>query len=351
MATLLPPSTTRAWQYSSTQGGIEKNLKLNSVPLPTPTPNQHLVQVIATALNPVDYKPAEVPLLHRLMLPKPATPCIDFAGCIVAPAAGSSLKRGQLVFGGAGTSPLAGGALSEFTVAENENTVALPNGVDPIDAATIAVGGLTAYQSIVPYVKKGDRVFINGGSGGTGVFGIQIAKAVGCHVTTTCSTANVELCKSLGADEVVDYKKQGLVDALKASASSTHQFDHAVDNVGANLELYWRCHEYTKPGAVYVMVGMTPSLASLVGVFKIMLWPGFLGGGKRRLVGFFIKSASEELEQIGMWMVDGKVKAIIDQRFTFEHAPQAFEKLKTGRAKGKIVVDVASQTNRRGWSE
>ena len=349
MATTFPPSTIKAWQYSSTKNGLEKNLKINpSAPLPKPKPNQHLVQVIAVALNPVDYKPAEVPLVGRLIVPKPATPGIDFAGCIVTPASGSSLKRSQLVFGMSGTSPFAGGALSEFTLSEKENTVALQDGVDPVDAATIGVAGLTAYQSIVSKVKKGDKVFINGGSGGTGIFGIQIAKAVGCHVTTTCSTANVELCKRLGADEVVDYKKQSVVEALKASG---HKFDHVVDNVGAGTELYWRCHEYTKPGAVYMMVGGSPSFGYVADMFKMTLWPGFLGGGKRKFMGFFPKSKCEDLQQIETWMKEGKVKPIIDQKFLFEQAPKAFEKLKTGRAKGKIVIDVASQTYRKAWSQ
>ena len=349
MATPFPLSTIKAWQYSSTNGGLEKTLKINlSAPLPKPKPDQHLVQVIATALNPIDYKPAEIPLAGRLLVPKPATPGIDFAGCIVTPATGSSLKRGQLVFGVSGTSPFAGGALSEFNIAGNKGTVALPDGVDPIDAATIGVAGLTAYQSIVAKVKKGDRVFINGGSGGTGVFGIQIAKTLGCHVTTSCSTANVELCKSLGADEVVDYKKQSVVEALKACE---HKFDHVVDNVGADMNLYWRCHEYTAPEAVYVMVGGTPSFGFVVDSLKRKFWPGFLGGGKRKFMSFFAEPRNEELEQIGGWMKEGKVKPVIDQKFAFEQAPKAIEKLKTGRAKGKIVVDVASETYRKAWSE
>jgi NADPH:quinone reductase-like Zn-dependent oxidoreductase len=132
-----------------------------------------LVQVLCVALNPADYKPAEIPLMGRMIFPKPATLGIDFAGRIVTPAAGSSFKPGQLVFGVAGTSPLARAALREFAVTEEEGTLALPEVVGPVDAATIGVGGLTAYQTIVPRVKKGDKIFINGGSGGTGVFGIQ----------------------------------------------------------------------------------------------------------------------------------------------------------------------------------
>jgi NADPH:quinone reductase-like Zn-dependent oxidoreductase len=203
------------------------------------------------------------------------------------------------------------------------------------------VAGLTAYQTIVPKVKKGDKVFINGGSGGTGVFGIQIAKAVGCHVTTTCSTANIELCKNLGADEVVDYRQESVIEALKARG---YKFDHVVDNVGTDMNLYWHCHEYTKPGAVYVMVAGAPTLGHAVDMLKVRTWPSFLGGGKRKLEGFLAKPVYEELEQIGAWMKEGKIKPIIDQKFSFEQAPEAFEKLKTGRAKGKVVVDVASKS-------
>lgn len=327
---------------------MEKNLKLNpSAPIPKPNPNQNLVQIIAVALNPVDYKPAEIPLVGRFIVPKLATPGIDFAGCVVTPATGSALQGGQLVFGVAGTTPVAAGALKEFALVEKDTAVALPEGVDPVDAATIGVAGLSAYQSIVPHVKDGDSVFINGGSGGTGAFGIQIAKAVGCRVTTTCSTANVELCQSLGADQVIDYKKQNILEALKASGVKV---DHVVDNVGVDSKLYWKCHEFTKPGAVYVMVGGTPSLGLIVNSLKRQLWPGFLGGGKRKIMGFFAQPSREQLERIGAWMKEGKVKALIDEKFLFEDAPKAFHKLKTGRAKGKIVVDVASQTYRKAWS-
>lgn len=341
MAHHSPPSTIRAWQYSSAKGGLEKSLQLNpSAPLPKPKSNQYLVKVIATALNPVDYKPAEIPVVGRLIVPKVATPGIDFAGSIVTPADGSALKPGQLVFGACGSSPLAGGALSEFAIAKISNVVALPDGVSIIDAATIGVAGMTAYQSIVPRVKKGDKVFINGGSGGTGVFGIQFAKAVGCHVTTTCSTTNVELCKSLGADEVVDYKKQSVIEAL---TTSEHRFDHAVDNIGKDKELYWRSHEYMWPGAACVLVGGEPSFAGIGDLLKRKVVPGFLGGIKGKVEGFWPQPKLKDFEQIVNWMKEGKVRAVIDQKFPFEEAPKAFEKLKTGRAKGKIVVEVVSE--------
>jgi NADPH:quinone reductase-like Zn-dependent oxidoreductase len=343
-----PPKVMRAWQHTSTSGGLEKNLKLNpSAPVPTPKSTQHLVQIIATALNPVDYKPAEVAILRRLLYPRIATPCVDFAGCIVTPAAGSSLKPGQLVFGTTAKAPWTGGGLAEFSLVDSGTALLLPEGVDPVDAATVSVVGVTAYQSIVPHVKKGDSVFINGGSGGCGVFGIQFAKALGCYVATSCSTVNVELCRSLGADEVFDYKKGSVLDALKASQV---KFDHVVDNVGTTMELYWHCHEFTKPGAGYVMVGGGPGVGSAFDRFKAKRLPAYLGGGKRSYSGFWPEPKLEDLGQIAAWMKEGKLKAVIDEKFPFEEAPNAFTKLKTGRAKGKIVVNVAAETYQQAWT-
>lgn len=196
------------------------------------------------ALNPVDYSPAEIPILGRLIVPKAATPGIDFAGLLIRPATDSDLKAGQLVFGTPSGSPVAAGALSEYAATEISSMVAMPEGLDPVDASTIPVAGLTAYQSIMPHVKSGDKAFINGGLGGTGCFGIQIAKAIGCYVTTSRSTVNVEFCKNLRAD-----------------------------------------------------------------------W----------------------------WVKEEKVKAVIDTKFKFEEAREAFERLKTGRSRGKVVVDVAGE--------
>lgn len=342
MAASSLPTVMKAWQYTSTSNGLEKDLHLNSsAPLPQPASGQHLVKVIAAALNPVDYKPAEVPILHQIAIRKPATPGIDFVGRIVKPAADSALKEGQLVYGAAGTSPLAGGALREYAIAGIKQVAAVPEGLAPVDAATVGVAGMTAFQSIVPHVKKGDKIFINGGSGGTGMFGIQFAKAVGCHVTTSCSTPNVELCKSLGADEVIDYKKDNVTSALIAKE---YKFAHAVDNVGSNTEIIWRSHEYLQPQGKLVIVGGEVTWAGVFDTIKRNLLPRFLGGIQGNVTGFWPTPKPEDLSQIGGWLKDGQVKAVIDEKYPFEEAPAAFTKLKTGRARGKIVVDVAPES-------
>ena len=184
-------------------------------------------------------------------------------------------------------------------------------------------------------MKAGSRVFLNGGSGGVGCFGIQIAKIAGCHVTTCCSTANVELCKSLGADEVIDYKKESVLEALK----KMQPFDHVVDNVCSDHNLYWKAHEYSKPEAIFLEVAGAPTLSYMAFSTKAKFWPSFLGGGKRKFQTIFAATKTEQLQEIGDWMAEGKVKAVIDSKFPFEQAPEAVKRMKTGRAKGKIVVE------------
>ncbi|KIX06018.1 uncharacterized protein Z518_03992 [Rhinocladiella mackenziei CBS 650.93] len=353
MASSSLPLTMRAWQFTSTHGGLEKNLTLNSSAALPPHSvsdlgkDKVLVQVLFTALNPVDYKIAELPVMGRLAIRRPSSPGLDFAGRVAASGSQSDFKVGQLVFGRL-DQPTQFGALAEYTVARTGALVAVPEGVQAQDAACVGTAGLTAYQSIVPNVKEGNgnRVFINGGSGGTGVWGIQIAKALGCYVVTSCSSKNAELCKSLGADRVVDYNSEDVVEALtKIAADSSsgpgRKFDLLVDNVGASGRLYWNCHHFTSHGARYVQVGAEFSGHSTLDLVMKMGWPGFLGGGKRKFHMLSVKSDKRQLEQIGRWMSEGKAKAVVDQVLRMEDAPKAFEQLKKKHTRGKILVAVS----------
>jgi len=333
----------RIWKYKSTDGGLEKHLELySSESLPTPSPNQHLIRVVAVGLNPVDYKPSEAPLIGRFAVKKPATPGFDVAGYIVAPAEGSPCEPGQLVFGAASSNPLAGGALAEYIAAPAASICSVPSGVSPLVAAGVPVAAVTAFGSIVPHVSKGSRVFINGGSGGVGTYAIQIAKAVGAHVTVSCSARNVELCRSLGADEVLDYNARPLLDQLRdiAATAAGHAFDLAVDNVFSDPALYFQAHTYTSSDARFVEVASSPSLAFLRFALGAFLWPSFLGGGRRRLVLAAADINQETLEQIGGWIDAGVVKPVTDEVFPMEDLAQAFRRLKTGRARGKIIINV-----------
>ncbi|KEF60183.1 uncharacterized protein A1O9_05033 [Exophiala aquamarina CBS 119918] len=367
------PSTMCAWQFSSTRGGIEKNLHLNdAAPVPAHDAkalgsDKVLVKVLAAGINPVDCKIAELPVVGRLLYRRDATPGSDFAGVVARSTAKATstpggrggeeegaFSEGQLVFGRL-NQPVKHGTLEEYIVVPRAQLVRVPEGVDPVNAAGVGVAGLTAYQCIQPFVQPGraDRVFINGGSGGTGVWGIQIAKALGCHVTTSCSGANAELCKNLGADEVIDYRSTNVVEALKkavsclspdsgpgSSSQGGAKFDLVVDNVGSPAELYWQGHHYMSDRARYVQIGVEPGTKSILDLVMKLAWPGFLGGGKRKFEMLLVKDNTQQMAQIADWMRQGKVKTVFHDGspLPIEDGARAFAILKTHRAKGKLVV-------------
>lgn len=333
----------KAWQYDSVAGGLEKNLKINDTAAqPAIGDDEILVEVHAMALNPVDYKVTESGLPLKLLGSK-CIPGADFCGKVAK--AGKkidSFQIGEWVFG-AKNGAVSNGSLAQYIAVSKDSLTSLPKDVEVDHAATVGIVGLTEIQAIKPHVKAGDKVFINGGSGGTGVYGIQIAKALGCHVTTSCSTGNVKLCESLGADEVIDYKTSNIVDALAAKGPV---FQLVVDNVGTPADLYKQSASYLLPNGKFVQVGASPSLSGFAQITSNMLVPSFLGGGKRSYQMLMAKPSTDDLKQLGGWMKEGKVRAVLDQIFEWEDAPQAFEKLKTGRAKGKIVIHVKQESGK-----
>jgi NADPH:quinone reductase-like Zn-dependent oxidoreductase len=334
----------RASQFSSTRGGLEKHLKLTETASPPPTTlssEQVYVEVISMSLNPVDYKIPELPLVGGLMVPMPASPGIDYCGRVVSTGAAMNeiLKPGQLVFGRL-DKPVKFGTLGQFITAPRAGCIELPSGIDPDHAASVGTAALTAYQCIAPNVKSGDKVFINGGSGGTGVFGIQFAKIKGCHVTVSCSTSNVQLCKDLGADEVIDYKTTNVSQELKSRGL---EFALVIDNVGEPYDLYKASDYFLKDGGKFVQVGAAVTLSGIYSVLSRMCWPTFLGGGKRKLILMLVKNNASDFAQIGQWMKEGKVRAVIDSTFELGDAAKGYEKLKTRRARGKIVVHVTEE--------
>ncbi|KAF1850252.1 uncharacterized protein K460DRAFT_269400 [Cucurbitaria berberidis CBS 394.84] len=320
-----------------TKGGLEKHLKINdATPVPTITDNEILVQVHAMGLNPVDHKVTEGPMPLRLIGTN-LTPGADFCGKVAKIGKNvNEFKVDEWVFG-AKIGSLKDGTLAQYVAVPKQMVSSLPEGVKVEDAAGVGIVGLTAIQATKPNVKSGDSVFINGGSGGTGAIGIQIAKALGCNVTTTCSTPNVELCKSLGADEVIDYKKEDVVQALTSKGPT---YSLIIDNIGSPPNLYKASSSFILPHGKFVQVGMTLSLGGLTQTGRNMLFPHILGGGKNSYQMIITKASVDDLGQLGLFMKEGKVKGVVDSVWEFEDAPKAFEKLKTGRAKGKVVVKV-----------
>ncbi|CAK7243453.1 MAG: putative secondary metabolism biosynthetic enzyme [Sporothrix thermara] len=370
MATTTPstaelPATMRAWVYTTTHGGIEKTMKIvPDYPVPeefrtlAPPPSGQgdeavLVRVLAASLNPVDYKLPELPLVGGFVRKMPATPTFDFCGRVIKTSSSSSSSQfqpGQLV---AGQVPMRSphGALAEYAVAYSNFIAPVPAGVSVEQASTVGVCGGTVFAAMVPAIEKAQknnkddktlRVFVNGGSGGVGSFAIPVAKALGCHVTATCSTANVEhVLRVLGADDVIDYKKTttSVGDELIRKAQQDGPYDVAFDTIGMPFALYKAADHYLAEGGTFPRIGAD----SLVDVARISLQPALLGGGKRAAPFITGRPTPERLHAVLDLMAQGKLQVPLDGDAVvpFEDAARAYARLKTHRARGKIVIRVA----------
>ena len=151
----------------------------------------------------------------------------------------------------------------------------------------------------------------------------------------------MQLCRDLGADEVVDYRTQSVAGVLEKSGK---KFDFVLDNVGEPAELYWKAPCFTKPGAKYVQIGSQVSLGFIYDLAFRFVVPTALGGGQRPFSFAFASTNFEDYQGLADLVAKGKVKPVIDEVFDFEKAPEAYEKLRTGRARGKIVMRVTAET-------
>ncbi|PLB43208.1 putative zinc alcohol dehydrogenase [Aspergillus steynii IBT 23096] len=308
-------SLMNGWQYAATAGGIEKHLRLkDDIPQPSSDNlfhDQVLIETIYVALNPADFKGPEGRFFTMLNLRLPATPGYDFCGRVKAVHPSNDLfKPGDLVFGNLGH-PRTHGTLAQYFIAYQNYCARVPEGLSLEDAAAIPSAAMAAYKYLAPFVKSGQNVFINGGSGGVGTFAIQIARILGAGVTVSCSTSNVEFCRGLGA-QVIDYTKGDLIDLLQEHGQ---MFDHVVDNVGATPELYSHAHLFTKPEARISQVRAT-TIKGVIVIYS-QLVPAFLGGSQRPtsiVLGF---PNREDLTLLANWVAEEKISINIDAKFSF----------------------------------
>ncbi|KAI1191759.1 NAD(P)-binding protein [Nemania serpens] len=351
----------RAWQYTKAGSDLPSSLTLRPTAPRPPSPlaaDRLLVHVTHMSPNPADYKMAETGRLVSLLMTRSlfaaATPGMDYAGVVeeVGSAVNSSspssgvphnYKPGDAVFGAVHMTPF--GSLGEYIQPRASSCVPIPPSVSPAAASTLATAAAAAYEAIAPHVRPGagDEVFVNGGSGGVGTYAIQIAaRALGCVVTASCSARNAELCASLGASAVLDYTSTD-VDVVAALRARGPVFRLVVDNVGHSPEdLYSAADAFLAADGVFVQVGGEFGLAGLRSLASRALRPSFLGGGRRTWKFLLMKQRHEDLARLARWMQEGKIRAVIDgDVFPFEEAPKAFEKLKTGRTRGKLVVKVS----------
>jgi NADPH:quinone reductase-like Zn-dependent oxidoreductase len=321
--------------------GKSPEIGVTTVPRPTLKPDELLVQVHAAGINPVDNMiptGAFKPVLHFKL---PATLGSDLAGVVTE--IGSRVTRfkpGDAVF--ASIFDLGTGSIAEFAVVPESAAALKPTNLNFVQAASIPMVGLTSWQALKERLnlRAGQKVFIPAGSGGIGSFAIQLAKYLGVKVGTTTSTGNVSLVRSLGADEVVDYKKQEFEKVLR-------DYDAVLGTVrGDAIE---KSLGILKPGSKIVsIVGpLDAAFARTKGLNFILKFVfGLMSRKIMRLAKnrditysfLFVRPDGAQLTAIGKLLEAEHIKPVIDKVFPFNEAKAALEYLAQGRAKGKVVV-------------
>ncbi len=306
-------------------------LELQDVSQPTPNDNEVLVKVYAASVNAGDWHLMRAdPFLMRLIFGffKPKQPILgsDFAGRIEA--VGKNVTKfnvGDEVFG---SSPNFG-TFAEYVAATEDHLVLKPANVSFEQAAATPIAGLTALQGLRDHgkLRAGHKVLINGASGGVGTFAVQIAKALGAEVTAMCSTEKVDMVRAIGADHVIDYKKESFTTQDK-------QYD-VILGVGGYYPLAEYKRALTSNGTFVMTGGETKQM------FEAMFLGSFMSkkDGKT-LTNFMQTSSQDDLLFLQELLEAGSISPVTDTQFPLSQVPEAITYLESGRAKGKIVINV-----------
>ncbi|MTW10082.1 zinc-binding dehydrogenase [Pseudoduganella eburnea] len=323
--------------------GGAKNVEFADLPRPTIEPDEILVQVYAAGLNPIDNMIPTGSFKPIVKLQLPATMGSDLAGVVVE--VGSRVSRfkvGDAVF--ASTFDLGVGTLAEYAAVPEHAAALKPENLDFVQAASIPMVGLTSWQAFVEraQLQPGQKAFVPAGAGGIGTFAIQLAKLLGAKVATTTSTANVEFVRKLGADEVIDYKKQKFEEQLR-------DFDVVLGTLrGDELEKSLRV---VRPGSKIVSLIGPPdaAFAQQRGMNFLMKFVfGLLSRkitrkAKQREASYsflFVHPDGLQLAKIGAHLAASRLHPVVDKVFPFAQAKDGLAYLEQGRAKGKVVVQV-----------
>lgn len=313
------------------------------IPKPTIKADEILVQVYAVGLNPIDNKIPTGAFKPIIKLELPAVMGSDLAGVVVE--VGSSVTRfklGDAVF--ASIFDLGTGSLAEFAVVPEHVAAIKPANLDFIQAASVPMVGLTSWQALKERadLMLGQKVFIPAGSGGIGTFAIQLAKHLGAKVASTTSTGNVDMVKELGADEVIDYKKQEFEDVLQG-------YDVVLGTIEGDV--IEKSLKILRPNSRIVsLVGpLDAAFASAKGLnFLLKFVFGLMSLKMNRCAKkidakysfLFVHADGQQLAEIGKLLEAGHIVPVIDKVFPFEQTKEALAYLEQGRAKGKVVVKI-----------
>jgi NADPH:quinone reductase-like Zn-dependent oxidoreductase len=307
-------------------------LGLREIDRPAVADDAVLVRVHAESVNPLDWHfVTGIPYFARLLVgvrkPKAGVPGVDFAGVVEAVGKDvDHVRPGDEVFGGRD------GAFAEY-VAVTKAVVAKPSGVSFEAAASVPIAGVTALQGLRDKggLQAGQKVLINGASGGVGTFAVQIAKALGAEVTAVCSPHNVETARSLGAGRVIDYTSEDFT-------REGGRHDLMLDIPGNRS---WPdCKRVLVDGGTYVLVG-GPKTNRWIGPTGMAVGRQLISkAGSRRAVMFVAKLNRDDLRFLGGLLADGTVKPVIERRYPLAEMPEALSYLGQGHARGKLVITV-----------
>jgi NADPH:quinone reductase-like Zn-dependent oxidoreductase len=318
--------------------GSPSEVKLESLEKPRPAPDRVLVKIAAASVNPLDWhylkgEPYFIRAMAGIGRPNDIRLGVDFAGTVEA--VGANVKRfkpGDRVFGGAD------GSFAEYvTVREQGSVASLPPNLSFAQAAAAPIAGITAMQALRDkgQVRPGQSVLINGASGGVGTYAVQIAKLLGAKVTGVCSTRNVELVRSLGADKVIDYTREDFTQLAD-------HYDLIIDNVGSHSQSEYR--KVLTPNGAVVAVGGINCGACLGPLFGWLYESAVSAFSVQKRLSFLAQLNAHDLGLLADWMAQGKIKSVVDRTYGLNDVPAALGYLEAGHARGKVIIEIPASS-------
>ncbi len=321
-----------------TQYGSPDVLKFKEVQKPVPGDDEVLIKVHAAAVNAGDWHlmradPFMIRLMYGLQKPKFEILGTDVAGTVEAIGKNvTQFQPGDEVFGNLSGSGF--GAFAEYVSAPENRIVLKPGNITFEDAAAVPSAAVTALQALRDkgQIQAGQKVLINGASGGVGMFAVQIAKAFGAEVTAVCSTRNMERARSIGADHVIDYTQEDFT-------QNGQQYDLILAANG-----YHPIFDYKRalsPNGIYVMTG-----GSMAQLFQVITFGPLISmTSSKKMSNMMVKSSQEDLVFMQGLLETGQVAPVIDRRYPLSEVPDAIRYLEEGHAKGKVVIMIEQNSN------
>ena len=310
--------------------GSQNVLKLVEAEKPAPADDEVLIKVHAASINPLDYHLLRHAFLRRVISTlgknKITRPGRDVAGVVESAGRNATqFKAGDEVFG------LCNGSFAEYVCAREPGLTLKPHNISFEQAAAAPVVGLTALQGLrdKANVQLGQKVLINGAAGGVGTFAVQIAKSFGAKVTGVCSTRNVDMVQSLGADTVIDYTREDYIG---------EQYDVIFDLV-ANHSITEHRRALTAKG-IYLglgMIGISSTTGMMVRLIPQLMLSPFVN---QKFISFTAKADQKDLSTLGAMMASGKITPVIDRCYKLREAEEPVSYLEGKHARGKVIIDM-----------